>query len=131
MKHRTTCHDTAYLRRLTHSKSMHWHVEGSNGEDGKGFGGYYRRDLVFAVSLLAANRDAGKGKQYSARYRLSKPSPRRGKHAEEQRICQLGTGLVIRVAGDDFVVVDPAFAVDESLHHDRVVTVGCAFSRLQ
>ena len=77
---------------------------------------------------LAAYRNAGKGEQYSARYRLSK-DPRRRKHTEEQRIFQLGTGLVVRVAGDDFVVVDPAFAVDESLNHDRVVTVGDAFSR--
>src|SRR5258708_1533618 len=30
MKRRTACHDTAYLRRVTHSKSMHWHVGGSN-----------------------------------------------------------------------------------------------------
>ena len=39
--------------------------------------------------------------------------------------------LRIRVSGDDFVVVYPAFSVDESLNNDRVVTVGNAFGRLQ
>src|SRR3981189_728268 len=119
MKHRTACHDTAYLRRLTHSKSMHWHVGGSNRTVIVGFAAATDVGSNYGSFRLSAYRNAGEGKQYSARYRLSKPPPRRGKHAEEQRIFQLGTGLVIRVAGDDFVVVDPAFAVDESLHHDR------------
>ena len=79
---------------------------------------------------LAGDRNSGEGEEYGAPYRLPKDL-RRGKNAEEQRIFQLGTGLAVRVSGDDLVVVHPAFSVDERLNHDRVVTIRNASGRLK
>ena len=82
------------------------------------------------VGALSGYRNTGEREKYGTPYGLPKDL-RRGKHAEEQSIFQLRTGLVIRVSGDDFVVVHPAFSVDERLNDDRIVTIRNAPGRLQ
>ena len=69
--------------------------------------------------------NTGKRPEYGTPYRLPK-GLRRGKDTENQAIFQLGAGLAVRVSGDDFIVVHPAFSVDASQNNERIGTVGNA-----
>ncbi len=120
------------LRRLTLSKSMHLRIgrvkrpaRGGLGRKRlpigrRGSMESKRNGMASILTSLAADRNSGKGEEHGTPYRLPKHL-RRGKNAKEQGIFQLRTGLGIRASGDDLIVVHPAFSVDESLNHDRVV----------
>src|ERR1700733_10936307 len=105
-------------------------MDAREGQTNHSLGGYFpvNGEGVFGAPLwlqLAADGNTGKRAEYGTRYRLSKDL-RRGKNTENQAIFQLGAGFGVRVAGDDFVVVHPAFSVDESQNHDRIATFGNA-----
>ena len=80
--------------------------------------------------LLARNGNSGEGEEHRTPYRLSKDL-RRGKYAEDKVSSNWEAGLAISVSGDDFVVVDPAFSVDERLHNHRIIAVCNAPGRLE